>query len=146
MAQNFAGQVRQVVQVLLPQFDQNRNGALEVNELGNFLNASFRALGYNLNLSQQDALSAFQRIDKDGNRVATLDELERTLVQILAPNGQVTPRDFNPQPLQGGQQGGQFQGQGQQGQFQGQGQPGQFQGQGQQGQFQGQQGGQQGGW
>lgn len=50
---NFQARIRDTVYALFPQYDVNRSDTLDVNELGPFFNAAFRALGYNLNLGQQ---------------------------------------------------------------------------------------------
>jgi hypothetical protein len=62
--------ITQVITVLFPQFDRNNSQTLDITEIGNFLNQTFRALGYNINLSQQDAANALRKIDTSFDQAA----------------------------------------------------------------------------
>lgn len=60
--------IRIVVQALFPRFDANNSGGLDVPELANFFNASFKELGYNITVTQEDAFKAMSKLDKNSDR------------------------------------------------------------------------------
>lgn len=66
---NFENQIRTVVGNLFPQFDANKSDTLDVNELPNFFNTAFRALGYNITISPQEAMMAISKMDRTNDRV-----------------------------------------------------------------------------
>lgn len=72
---NFENQIKTVIQALFPRFDANNSGGLDVNELGNFFNASFRELGYNITVTQEDAMKAMAKLDKNADRTVNRDEV-----------------------------------------------------------------------
>ena len=93
----FAERVKAVVYNLFPQYDLNRSDTIDVNELPAFINAAFNALGYNLNIGQQEGLAAMAKIDRTGDRAANREELINTLLEMLMPGGVQIPQDFQPQ-------------------------------------------------
>ena len=104
MSQNFEARIRDTILALFPQFDLNRSDTLDVNELGPFFNATFKALGYNLNLGQQQAYQAMAKIDRTNDRCANREELFYAIRDILMPGGQQIAPDFQAPPLGQGQQ------------------------------------------
>ena len=65
-------ELRVVVQFLFPKVDVNKSNTLDVAELANFFNQAFKELGYNIVITQDDAMKALQKIDKNFDRVASV--------------------------------------------------------------------------
>ncbi len=153
--------LRMYIDQVFAEFDRDRSGTLELQELAAFFSKVFAMMGYNRQITYQEAIFTMQSIDRTGdgraNKMEVFAAMKMMMVQQYQMQQQQMQQGYGQQfPQQGyGQQQGwgqQQQGFGQQqqgwGQQQGYGQQGYGQqGFNQQG-FNGQQGpyGNQGGW
>ena len=86
-----------MVNDLFPRFDDNNSGGLDVKELANFFNTAFKALGYNITVTQDEAVKALIILDKNADRAASREELFIGLKEILLPGGVQAQQDWKPE-------------------------------------------------
>jgi hypothetical protein len=151
--------LRMYIDQVFAEFDRDRSGTLELQELAAFFSKVFAMMGYNRQITYQEAVATMRSIDRTGDGRANKMEVFAAMKAMMMQQYQLQQQQMQMQQGYGQQfpqQGyGQQQGWGQQQQGFGQQQQGwgqQQQGYGQQGfnqqGFNGQQGpyGNQGGW